>query len=98
MKSKVIWALVALNVALLACLCGQWVGVTIASAQAAPAVSDYLLIPGTVQGSTSQVIYMIDERSGLLSARTINNNQLIDMPPIDLNRLFTPPPARGGAR
>ena len=99
MKSKLLWALVALNVCLLACLIGQWVGATTASAQAAGGgVSDYLLIPGTVQGSPSQIIYMIDERSGFLSARTLNNNQLIDMPPIDLNRLFNPAPARGGVR
>jgi hypothetical protein len=98
MKSKVLWALVALNVCLLACLVGQWVGATAASAQAAPAVSDYLLIPGNVQASPSQVIYMIDERSGFLSARTMNNNQLVDMAPIDLNRLFNPAPVRGGGR
>ena len=98
MKSKVLWALVALNVCLLACLVGQWVGVTTASAQPAAAVSDYLLIPGSVQGSPSQVIYMIDERSGILSARTFSGNQLVDMPPLDLNRFFNPPPARGGVR
>lgn len=99
MKSKVLWALVALNVCLLACLVGQWVGVSTASAQAGGGgVSDYLLIPGSVQASQSQVIYMIDERSGLLSARTLNNNQLMDMAPIDLNRLFNPAPVRGGGR
>lgn len=98
MRSKVLWALVALNVCLLACLVGQWVGVTRASAQAAPRVSDYLLIPGTVQGSQTQVVYMIDEQNGWLSARTVSGQQMIDMPPLDLNRLFNPKTGRGAAR
>lgn len=98
MRSKVLWALVALNVCLLACLVGQWVGVTTASAQAAPRVSDYLLIPGSVQGSPSQVIYMIDEQNGWLSARTFDGRQMVDMAPLDLNRLFNPKPGRAAAR
>jgi hypothetical protein len=89
-RSKIIWALVALNVCLVACLVGQWVGATTASAQAAARVSDYLLIPGSVQGNQTQVIYMIDEQNGWLSARTFDGRQMIDMPPLDLNRLFNP--------
>lgn len=98
MRSKILWALVALNVCLLACLVGQWVGVTSASAQAAPRVSDYLLIPGSVQGSPSQIVYMIDEQSGWLSARTFDGRQMIDMPPMDLNRLFNPKTGRAASR
>lgn len=98
MRSKILWALVALNVCLLACLVGQWVGVTSASAQPAPRVSDYLLIPGSVQGSPSQVVYMIDEQNGWLSARTFDGRQMIDMPPMDLNRLFNPKTGRAAAR
>lgn len=98
MRSKILWALVALNVCLLACLVGQWVGVTTASAQAAPRVSDYLLIPGSVQASSSQVVYMIDEQNGWLSARTFDGRQMIDMPPLDLNRFFNPKPGRPAGR
>jgi hypothetical protein len=98
MKSKVLWALVALNVCLLACLVSQWVGVTTASAQAAPRVSDYLLLPGVVQASPAQIIYMIDEQNGWLSARTFSGNGMIDMPPLDLNRLFNPKTPRAGGR
>lgn len=90
MKSKLLWALVAINVCLLACLVGQWVGANTANAQAAARVSDYLMIPGTVQGSQTQVIYMIDEQGGWLSARTFDGRQMVDMPPLDLNRLFNP--------
>lgn len=90
MKSKLLWALVALNVCLLACMVGQWVGANTANAQAAARPSDYLLIPGSVQGNQTQVVYMIDEGNGWLSARTYSGKQMIDMPPLDLNRLFNP--------
>lgn len=94
MRSKVLWALIALNVCLLACLVGQWVGVTKATAQAVPRVSDYLLIPGSVQTNPAQIIYMVDEQNGWLSARSFDGRQMVDMAPIDLNRLFN---ARNGA-
>lgn len=92
MRSKAVWALVALNVCLLACLVGQWLRPNVASAQGAAAarVSDYMLIPGTVQGNQTQVVYMIDTGNGLLSARTFAGQGMIDMPAIDLNRLFNP--------
>ena len=96
MRSKVLWALVALNVCLLACLIRQWVGANTATAQAAPRVSDYLLIPGSVQTNPAQIIYMIDEPNGWLSARSFDGRQMVDMAPIDLNRLFNP--RTGGGR
>lgn len=98
MRSKAVWALVALNVCLLACLIGQWLRPNLASAQAGGAaarVSDYILIPGSVQASQAQVVYMIDTTNGLLSARTFTGQQMVDMPAIDLNRLFNPKNAAG---
>jgi hypothetical protein len=99
MRSKAVWALVALNACLLACLIGQWLRPNLANAQAAAGgaarVSDYILIPGSVQSSQAQVVYMIDTTNGLLSARTFTGQQMVDMPAIDLNRLFNPKNAAG---
>jgi len=87
MKSKVVFALVALNVLLLAALIGQWVKPNTAVAQT-PRPSDYLLIQGTVQGSQTEVVYMIDTQNGWLSARTFDGQRMVDMAPINLGRLF----------
>ncbi|HXE56079.1 MAG TPA: hypothetical protein VN541_23845 [Tepidisphaeraceae bacterium] len=92
MKSKAVWALVVLNVLLLAALVGQWLRPNTAIAQM-PRPSDYILIPGHVQGSPAEVIYMIDTQNGLLSARTFNGQGFSDMTPIRLDRYF-----QGGAR
>jgi hypothetical protein len=91
MRSRLVWALVALNVVLLTCLVGQWVRPNAAVAQvagAAPRVSDYILIPGSIQGCPSQLIYMIDTQNGLLSARLFDGQVFQDMPPIQLSRVF----------
>jgi hypothetical protein len=91
MRSKAVWTLVALNVCLLVCLIGQWLRPSSSMAQAAAArPSDYILIPGSVQASQAQVVYMIDTQNGLLSARTFTGQAMVDMPAIDLNRLFNP--------
>lgn len=90
MRLNIVWALVALNVVLLVCLVTQWLKPNTAMAQAAPRPSDYILIPGTIQGNPVQIIYMIDTQSGLLSARSFDGRQMVDMPPIDLNRFFNP--------
>jgi heme A synthase len=90
MRSRLVWALVVLNVVLLTCLVGQWVRPNAAVAQVAgaPRVSDYILIPGSIQGSPSQLIYIIDTQNGLLSARLFDGQIFQDMPPIQLNRVF----------
>jgi hypothetical protein len=89
MRSKLVWALVALNAVLLACLLAQWLRPNAAMAQAAPRPSDYVLIPGMVQGSAKQVIYMLDTQNGWLSARTLSNGKMVDMRPMNLNRIFS---------
>lgn len=91
MRSKTIWALVALNVMLLASLFFHNALTRSASAQALRAgrPSEYLMISGDVQGGSSGVIFMVDTRNGWLSARTMNAaGKLDDMPAIDLNRIF----------
>jgi hypothetical protein len=92
MKSKVVWALVALNVALSVCLAAQWLRPNMATAQVAqaPRPSDYIVIPGSVQGNPAQVLYIIDTQNGWLGARTFSGQTIVDGPPLNLNRLFNP--------
>ena len=93
MRSKGLWALIALNAVLVACLIGQWLKPNTATAQAAPRPSDYMLIPGQVQGNPAQVIYMIDTQNGWLSARTFDGKRFADMRAINLTRILSDSPA-----
>ena len=90
MKSKVLWALVALNVLLLAAL--LWPRMAPAAhAQGAPVrPGDYILVPGQVQGGNSEVIYILDETNRLLTARVydVNAKGFSDMAPLQLDRFF----------
>ena len=91
MRSRLVWALVALNALLFATLVGQWVRPNAAVAQGVSRASDYLMIPATIQSSPNDPVYMIDEANGLLTARFFDGAQFQDMaPPIDLNRLMNP--------
>jgi hypothetical protein len=97
MKSKVLWALVALNVLLLAALVSERFSPA-AHAAAAPArPGDYLLIPGQVTGGNSEVVYILDETNRMLTARYYDANAkgFSDMAPINLDRFFQG--AGGGA-
>lgn len=96
MRSKTVWALVALNVVLLAALVGQWLKPNAAVAQVGRP-SDYMLIPGRIQGSPVEVVYMLDTQNGLLSARTFDGQKFADMAPIQLARYFNQN-AGGGRR
>ncbi|MDB5298902.1 MAG: hypothetical protein JWO87_565 [Phycisphaerales bacterium] len=93
MRSKTVLALVALNVALLASLCFR--NVFTHTAQAAPAAkpSEYLMVPGDINGGNAGVIFILDTRNGWLSARTLtgegNKPRMVDMQALDLNRIFT---------
>lgn len=89
MKSKVIWALVALNALLLVALVAPF-GRTPAHAQPAARPSEYLMIPGEVIGGSSAVVYIIDEEKRQLSAMALDQNgRGVDgMAPIDLDRVF----------
>lgn len=103
MRSNVVWALVALNALLMVCLMGQWLKPNAAGAQVAGRPSDYIIVPGTVQASPAQVIYMVDTQNAMLSARQFDGKRFIDMPPLDLRRVFNqaagnPPGGRGTGR
>lgn len=95
MRSKAIWALLALNGILLSALLGQGWGVHRAYGQATARASDYIMIPGQVVGGNSSLVYIVDTQNALLSARTFDGNNIVDKnPPIDLDRVF----GRTGAR
>jgi hypothetical protein len=96
MRSKAVWALLALNLLLLASLLGQYVRPNAAYAQV-PRPSDYVMIPGESVGANSGIVFIIDTQNGLLGARTYDGARIIDMvPPIDLNRIFNNGGGAGG--
>jgi len=89
MKSKLVWALVALNVLLVAALIGQFLRPNVALAQA-PRASDYIIISGDVSASPAQIVYIIDTENDMLSARIFDGKNVVDMSPaISLRRVFS---------
>ena len=94
MQSKVIVALVVLNLLLLVGVMTRW-NQNEAHAQVARRPADYIMLPGEVTGGNSAVIYFIDTSNGQLSAITYDTTakRLQSMPPIDLNKIFA-----GGAQ
>jgi hypothetical protein len=106
MKKRILWALAAINVALLLSLTLRITGENNARGQAAPPAArrpaDYIMIPGQVASGNLGVVYLIDTTNGVLGAMAYNDSQhqLDTMAPIDLNRVFNPgapaqrPPAR----
>jgi hypothetical protein len=90
MKTKVLWALVALNVLLLVGLIVPLARTNVARAQANARPSEYLMIPGEVIGGNSAVIYVVDEEKQLLSAVALDQkgNGIDVMQPIELRRVF----------
>ena len=97
MKSKVLWALVALNVLLLAALFLPRATPT-AHAAAPGRPGEYIMLPGQIQGGNSEVIYILDETNRRLTARVFDQNMnkgggFSDMPPIELDRVFAGPGA-----
>lgn len=90
MRSKAVWTLVALNLLLLCTLVGQWLRPNAANAQVGqiPRPSDYMMIPGVVQGSPTDLVYVIDTQNHLLSARLFDGQRFQDMAPIPLDRIF----------
>lgn len=97
MKSKILWALLALNALLLAGLFGSRLGDNPAVAQAGRPV-DFLMIPGEVTGVSTGVVYIIDTSNGRLGAFAYENSskKLNIMPPLDLARALEG--ARAGGR
>ena len=88
LRSKPVWALVALNALLLAVLVGRWMKPTTAVAQAGGRPGDYLIVPAEVVGGNGAILYIVDTSRGQLSAMGLENNRLGSMAPLDLNRVF----------
>lgn len=88
MKDKALWALVALNAALLIGMVAKFTS-PVADAQVRRP-SDYLLIPGETQGGQNGVVFVVDSSNGKLGALQYDDGrkELAAMPPVDLNRVF----------
>ena len=87
MKSRLVWALVALNVVLVATLVTRWMKPQTAMAQAARP-GDYIMVPAEVVGGSSTLIFVIDTSNNQLSGMAFDQNQLVALPPLDLTRVF----------
>ena len=97
MRSKTLWALVALNVMLVALLVTRWMKPNNAmAAQAAARPGDYIMVPAEVVGGNSTLIYVVDTSNNQLSGIAFEQNNMIALPPIDLTRVFQAG-AAGGA-
>jgi len=90
MKSKVVYALILLNVLLLMSFLARLGRENTAQAQAAQRPGEYIMIPGEVTGGNSGVVYMVDTTHGLLSAMTYNETgkRLEVMPKVNLAEIF----------
>jgi hypothetical protein len=102
MKRTVFWALVALNVVLLAALIAPYVQGNTAMAQRGGGGRrpELLMIPGEIIGGNSAVVYLVDTANRQLGAVTLNNrgNGIDAVAPENLNRIFEErdAPAAGG--
>jgi len=96
-RSLAVWALVAVNVVLGMSLLARFGKENTAVAQVGRP-GDYLVVPGTVVGSTDSVIYLLDMTNGVLGAMSFSapSGQFEFLQPIDLNRLFDEAQRSGG--
>lgn len=90
MKPRLMWTLVILNVALLAALLGRLGAENAAHAQQARRAGEYLMIPGAVNGLTSDLVYIFDSANGRLSAVTYDDGakRLGRMPALPIAEIF----------
>ena len=101
MKRTVFWALVVLNVILLAGLIAPYFQSNEAMAQRAGGGRrpELLMIPGEVIGGNNAVVYLVDTANRRLGAVSLNQrgNGLDALDPQDLDRIFDDRAAPGGA-
>jgi hypothetical protein len=90
MKSKLVWALVALNVLLVGTLAARWMKPQTAMAAQAGAArpGDYIMVPAEVVGGSSTLIFVVDTSNNQLSGMAFDQGNLVALPPIDLTRVF----------
>lgn len=96
-QRSLLWALLVLNVLLAAALLARYGKQSTAVAQVGRP-SDYLMVPGSVVGSTDSVIYILDLTNGLLGAMSFNSTQgsFDVLQPIELGRLLDAAAQSGG--
>jgi hypothetical protein len=87
-KSRIIWGLVWVNVALLLALALKLTSPGAMAQVARP--GNYLMIPGEVVGGSFAVVYIVDTGQGRLTALSYDDTagRITTMPPLDLNQLF----------
>jgi len=97
MKSKLFWALVGLNVLLVAGLFMSRMQENTAIAQIRRPI-DFLMIPGEITGGNAGVVYIIDTTTGQLGAFAYEESrkELNIMPPLDLARAMEAGAVSGG--
>jgi len=90
MKSTVLWGLIGLNAVLMFMFAGGFSRPNTAHAQLRRP-GDYVLIPGRISGGDTSLVYIIDATNGKLGAMGYDDSshQLMTMPSIDLNRIFS---------
>ena len=91
MKTIMLWALVGLNVVLLAMLVG--VGDEKTALAQSLRRGEYIMAPGQLAGGSTEVVFILDTRNGRLTFAAqggTNNNSIASSPYIDLNRVFEP--------
>ena len=88
-KSFVFGALVVLNALLAIMFINKHTPDQTAVAQVGRP-SDFLMVPGTVTGVSTGVVFIVDTSTGELSALTYNDTRdvLTPLPKIDLNQVF----------
>ena len=89
MKSAVLWTLAVLNVLLVVLVVNRFLPEQRAHAQVGRP-SDYIMIPGELNGVATGVIFIVDTSKGELSALSFDEaqNTISPMPKIDLNQVF----------
>ena len=95
-KAFIFGALVVLNALLVVLFINKHTPDSQAHAQARP--SDFLMVPGTVTGVSTGVVFIVDTSTGQLSAVTYNDTRdvVTPLPKIDLNQVFKAGASVGG--
>ena len=99
MKARIIWALVGLNVVLLAALVWRHTADNAAMAQQANNrhLGDVFMIPGHLNTGNSAVVFLVDPSNHQLSAMAYTAQGVEFMaPPVDLDRVFSNASTVGG--
>lgn len=90
MKTRLLWCLIGINVALAIAVILPRISGNMAMAQRVERPSDYLLIPGEISGADRGVVFVLDTSNGMMSAFAYQDStaRLEVMPASDLVRIF----------